>query len=491
MAGLWRGVRGERCPFCRDLIRRVAEGSRLFTAPQLFTGRLELRRAAPARLAKDAAPRWPTSPLHGLHGLFRPAGHARGGRSLPSAAVRGVGAARGMTRARCSSTPTSPAGAGLVDDAAVWARGARRRARGARPTAARRRPTTPRASRHERHRRGVGGRRARAGGDVAYWAEQEAGAVRSCVLVDGRASATRRRCSTASTARSTSRSTSTAATCTSSSTATASTPARRAASSPRARISRAALAASADGESALVDVVTDGLNCPVFLAVDALWGADGCASGGGLLFSSDPGREAVVRANLDGSAAATVLSLAHPSGIAVDLARAALYVTQQVRGASLIWSDYAGDWQRHVTRNRSHAARPRRRPHRRRGGRRRDGLIRSDVQPGARHRRRRRRRRRARASTSAASRGSRARGPRSSRCPERSRSPARLRRRTSAAATPAATRTAASTRSAARSTARLRRRRRRRRRPSSPERRGHRRRRRRRGRRRRRRRGRR
>ena len=160
----------------------------------------------------------------------------------------------------------------------------------------------------------------------------------------------------------------------------------------RADLPRAALAASADGESALVDVVTDGLNCPVFLAVDALWGADGSASGGGLLFWSDPGREAVVRANLDGSAAATVLSLAHPSGIAVDSARAALYVTQQVRGASLIWSDYAGDWQRRDAQPLLRAARPRRRPHRRRGGRRRDGLIRSDVQPGARHRRRRRRR---------------------------------------------------------------------------------------------------
>ena len=191
------------------------------------------------------------------------------------------------------------------------------------------------------------------GGDVAYWAEQEAGAVRSCVLVDGA--------------------------CVGNSTTVLDgldCPVDLAIDFHRGHMYliqyrqlrrprpvvrhhaaradlRAALAASADGESALVDVVTDGLNCPVFLAVDARWGADGgSASGGGLLFWSDPGREAVVRANLDGSAAATVLSLAHPSGIAVDSARAALYVTQQVRGASLIWSDYAGDWQRHVTRNR-------------------------------------------------------------------------------------------------------------------------------------------
>ena len=245
----------------------------------------------------------------------------------------------------------NPSETGLVDDAAVWE--ARRTATGARRTTNGSAAASDYAARKSNTRlRGPAGVVLVPGGDVAYWAEQEAGAVRSCVLVDGA--------------------------CVGNSTTVLDgldcpvdlaidfhrghmyliqygncvDPGPSCGTTPRARISRAALAASADGESALVDVVTDGLNCPVFLAVDALWGADGSASGGGLLFWSDPGREAVVRANLDGSAAATVLSLAHPSGIAVDSARAALYVTQQVRGASLIWSDYAGDWQRHVTRNR-------------------------------------------------------------------------------------------------------------------------------------------
>ena len=275
--------------------------------------------------------------------------HARGGRSLPAAAVRA------SVRPLVDEGPlllytdlNNPSETGLVDDAAVWE--ARRTATGRRTTNGSAAASDCRAEVEHAAARAAGVVLVRAA--TSRTGRRRAGAVRSCVLVDGA--------------------------CVGNSTTVLDgldcpvdlaidfhrghmyliqygncvDPGPSCGTTPRARISRAALAASADGESALVDVVTDGLNCPVFLAVDALWGADGSASGGGLLFWSDPGREAVVRANLDGSAAATVLSLAHPSGIAVDSARAALYVTQQVRGASLMGSDYAGDWQRHVTRNR-------------------------------------------------------------------------------------------------------------------------------------------
>lgn len=44
------------------------------------------------------------------------------------------------------------------------------------------------------------------------------------------------------------------------------------------------------------------------------------------------------------------MHLASPSGIAVDDSRQAVYVTQQVRGATLVWSSYDGMWQKHLTR---------------------------------------------------------------------------------------------------------------------------------------------
>ena len=110
------------------------------------------------------------------------------------------------------------------------------------------------------------------------------------------------------------------------------------------RITRFPLQAAADNSSLPVDVV-NALVAPRFLALDPLFVPP-------LLFWTDPGFEggSVMRANADGTNAHQLFHLAEPSGIAVDDRRQALYATQQVRGASLVWSSYDGAWQKHLTR---------------------------------------------------------------------------------------------------------------------------------------------
>ena len=118
------------------------------------------------------------------------------------------------------------------------------------------------------------------------------------------------------------------------------------------RITRFPRFTAADNTSFASDVVT-GLLAPRFLALDPLFDDSTTGgTGGGLLFWSDPGHlgGSIMRANSDGSGVTQLFHLAEPSGIAVDDQRQALYVTQQVRGASLVWSSYDGAWQKHITR---------------------------------------------------------------------------------------------------------------------------------------------
>ena len=120
------------------------------------------------------------------------------------------------------------------------------------------------------------------------------------------------------------------------------------------RITRFALVPAADGSSLPLDIVT-ALVAPRFLALDPL-SSDATGAGTyshGLIFWTDPGHlgGSVMRANLDGTDVHQVFHLAEPSGVAVDVSRQALYATSQIRGASLVWSNYGGSRQKHVTRD--------------------------------------------------------------------------------------------------------------------------------------------
>ena len=117
-----------------------------------------------------------------------------------------------------------------------------------------------------------------------------------------------------------------------------------------ARITRFDLGLAADGSSAPLDVLTSGMVTPTFLAIDPLY-VDPLTAKAGLLFWSDAGRDggSVMRLALDGTELAQVMHLSSPSGVAVDTARQALYVTQQARGAAVAWSSYDGRWQKYVS----------------------------------------------------------------------------------------------------------------------------------------------
>ena len=142
------------------------------------------------------------------------------------------------------------------------------------------------------------------------------------------------------------------------------------------RITRYPLSPAADGSTQPLDVV-NGLVSPRFLALDPLYVPPGRTSPG-ILFWTDPdvAGGSVMRAYADGTpflltallllllltpphhpwchvagtGVVQLMHLASPSGIAVDDSRQAVYVTQQVRGATLVWSSYDGMWQKHLTR---------------------------------------------------------------------------------------------------------------------------------------------
>jgi hypothetical protein len=116
------------------------------------------------------------------------------------------------------------------------------------------------------------------------------------------------------------------------------------------RITRFDLGAASDNSSRPLDVVP-ALVSPRFLALDPLYDAGGGSRG--LLFWTDAGNATVpgyvMRAGLDGRQVTRLFHLSEPSGIAADVSRQALYVTQRVAGASLVWSSYDGAWQRHIS----------------------------------------------------------------------------------------------------------------------------------------------
>ena len=115
------------------------------------------------------------------------------------------------------------------------------------------------------------------------------------------------------------------------------------------RISRTDLLEAVDGSSAAVDIISDPLVMPTAIAMDPRYVDSGVQ---GLLFWTDPGYAggAVMRCRLDGTGVQRVLSISSPAGIALDSGRQAIYVTQQVAGASVIASSYNGLHGKHVTR---------------------------------------------------------------------------------------------------------------------------------------------